>query len=327
MNEPTQRAVYVALQTLLLPATLLGYVLLVIGLARGKRAMPGVSATILASLTARVAMHELGVRDDEPACRLMANMPNVSLLGWKLQMAAIKASRALTGYVPKVYLYPYGEATAPFAHQPSARTTYYDSALERHLPSVDNLVILGAGFDTRALRRPLTREVRVFEVDAPLTQTYKQQTLARAGLDSTGITYVSADFEREDWLERLREAGFDASKRTLVLWESVCMYLRRESVEKTLRQIGTLAPGSVLAFDYLSSDSLAPSSLAGRYTMEALKRGGEPWTFGLDTTPPIWDRVVELLEPYGLTLLEHRRFAPAEGEERTDGGFAIALAG
>jgi methyltransferase (TIGR00027 family) len=85
--------------------------------------------------------------------------------------------------------------------------TFFDAAVDRHLADIAQFVILGAGFDTRAFRLPKEGRVRSFEVDAPKTQAVKRETLEKAGIDSTGVTFVAADFEKEDWLTRLVDAG------------------------------------------------------------------------------------------------------------------------
>jgi methyltransferase (TIGR00027 family) len=88
--------------------------------------------------------------------------------------------------------------------------------------------------------------VRVFEVDSSQTQIVKRETLKKAGIDSSGVTFVPADFENEDWLACLTAAGFDRGKRSLFLWEGVTMYLDREAVEDTLRKIASTAHGSIM---------------------------------------------------------------------------------
>jgi len=145
--------------------------------------------------------------------------------------------------------------------QPAARTTFFDVALQRHLADVDPLVILGAGLDTRAYRLPTDARVRCFEVDKPATQQFKLEMLHKAGIDASRVTYVSADFQNDDWFEKLAAAGFHPDRPSFFLWESVTMYLEREAVESTLRKIAGTARGTVVAFDYVSSQLLESRSL------------------------------------------------------------------
>src|SRR5262249_53553753 len=256
-------AIFRTIQILLLPIWAVGYVIFVAKLIAYSR-KSGASATVLASLYTRYMQHVLGTRRDEPAARLMKVMPNVPAWGLALSTAPSLAAHRLTGYVPKIYRYPYpGEP--PMMHQSASRTTFYDEALARRLADVDQLAILGAGFDTRAYRLPADARVRCFEIDEPKTQAFKREMLKKAGVDTTRVTYVPAAFEQEDWFEKLVAAGFDPGKPSIFTWESVTMYLEREAVESTLRKIAGMAPGTVLAFDYFSSELLESRSLFMRY--------------------------------------------------------------
>src|SRR6476620_1252808 len=194
----------------------------------------------------------------------MAVMPNVSQEGFRLETAPTLVGHLLTGFVPRIYRYPY-QGRPSMRHQVTARTSYYDAALQRHLGGVDQLVVLGAGFDTRAFRLSLEDRVRCFEIDLPRTQAHKLAMLDKAGLSTRLATYVSADFETEDWMAKLVAAGFDPDSPTFFLWEGVTMYLDRASVEATLRRIAATAPGSAVAFDYFSKEIVASQSPYMRY--------------------------------------------------------------
>jgi methyltransferase (TIGR00027 family) len=323
MRRLSEIAVHRAVQVLLAPFAAAGYAGFVAKLVAHSR-RTGAAGTVLASLYTRYMQHRLSVRPDAPAERLMLAMPSVSPLGLRLVTAPTLASHRLTGYVPPIYRYPYpGEP--PMAHQPAARTTFYDQALARHLPHAEQLVILGAGFDTRAYRLPADARVRSFEVDQPATQAFKREVLERAGIDTSRVTFLTADFERDDWLEKLVEAGFDARKRSFFTWESVTMYLERGAVEATLRRIAGMAPGTAVAFDYVASELITSRSLFMRYARAVMRMTGEPWKFGLGNAPPARERVAEFLASCGLALEEHRSFGPETDRERPPAGFAIAV--
>ena len=316
-------AVFRSVQIVLLPVAALGYVLFVIRLVTFSR-REGTSATVLASLYTRYMQHRLGTRRDEVCNRLMMVLPNVSRPGLYLETAPTLLAHRLTGYVPRIYRYPYeGEPT--MNHQPAARTTFYDAALERHMLGIDQLVVLGAGFDTRAYRLPEENRVRCFEVDSPGTQAFKTRMLRKAGVDTTRVTYVPADFLKQDWLRKLVDAGFEPDRPSFFLWESVTMYLDRESVERTLRQIAGTAAGTVVAFDYLSTEVIQSRSLFMRYARAVINATGEPWRFGIDNTPPIRDRVAAFVESCGLTLEEQRDFGPEADGRRALAGFVTAI--
>lgn len=255
---PAAAALFRVIQLALFPAGTAGYLWALPKLLVYSR-RTGVSATLLASLHTRFMQHRLGTRDDEPAERLMMVMPNVSRTGFSLVAAPTIAAHGATGYVPRVYRYPY-EGEAPLRHQDSARTSFFDAALQRHLPGVGQLVILGAGFDTRAFRFSGADHVRCFEVDKPLTQAFKLGMLKRAGLSTQLASYVAADLRTQDWWSKLLAAGFDPDRPAFFLWEPVTMYLDRASVEATLRRIGGGAAGSVVSFDYFAPLPASPST-------------------------------------------------------------------
>lgn len=316
-------AVFYLINILLFPVTLLGYVFYVAYLFLFGR-IPGVSTTAQGPLSARWTQHNLGVREDEPANRLMMVLPSVPPLGLRLVGGPMLLAHRLTGYVPRAFRYPF-EGDVPPQYEASARQTFFDSVVDRSLADITQLVILGAGFDTRAFRLPKDARVRSFEVDAPKTQAIKRKMLEKAGIDSTGVTFVSADFEKEDWLARLVDAGFDPHKPALFIWEGVMIYLDREAVEATLRKIASTAKGSVVAFDYFTTEPLESQALYWRYGRAATKAAGEPMKFGIDSTPPSRERVAELLQSCGLSLGEHRTLGQETEGKRAWGGFATAI--
>jgi methyltransferase (TIGR00027 family) len=284
---------------------------------------PGVSTTAQGPLSARWFEHNLGTRHDEAANRLMTALPGFFPLGWYLVAGPTLLAHRLTGYVPKAFRYPF-EGEVPVQYQASARQTFFDGVVERYVAGITQFVILGAGFDTRAYRLPKEARVRSFEVDAPRTQAVKRELLNKTGIDSTGVTFVSADFEKEDWLARLVQTGFDPGKPALFIWEGVIHYLDREAVESTLRKLGNTAKGSVVAFDYLTTEPLESKGLYWRYGRAATKAAGEPMKFGIDSTPPSRERVAELLQSCGLSLVEQRTLGEETEGKRAWGGFAIA---
>jgi methyltransferase (TIGR00027 family) len=312
---------YYVLCALMSPLILVGYVVWVRKTNATRRS--GVSGTAQGPLAARFTEHNFGTRRDEAADRLFRVLPDVPPLGRRLAAGPVLLAHRLTGYVPRVFRYPFEGHVAP-QHEASARIGFFDAAVDRYLPGVAQFVVLGAGFDTRAYRLPSDSRVRVFEVDSPPTQRVKRETLEKAGIASGAVTFVPADFEKEDWLARLTAAGFDPGERTLFLWEGVTMYLDRAAVEDTLRKIASTAPGSVVAFDYFTTEALQSRSLYWRYGRAATKAAGEPLKFGVDSTPPARDRLAELLRSCGLSLSDQRTLGDDTAARRAWGGFATA---
>jgi methyltransferase (TIGR00027 family) len=129
-----------------------------------------------------------------------------------------------------------------------------DLVTEQTDRGVEQYVLLGAGLDTFAQRRPeIASRIRVFEVDQPGPQAWKKQRLVELGFGIPDwLRFVPVDFESGDsWWERLLANGFDANEPCVVASLGVSMYLTRAATEATLRQIASLSPGSTLVMTFL----------------------------------------------------------------------------
>lgn len=150
------------------------------------------------------------------------------------------------------------------------------AAVER---GIRQLVILGAGFDTFALRYP-NLGVQVFEVDLPASAALKRERLAAAAIAVPDhLHFVNVDFERDDLGERLTAAGFDSGEPAFFSWMGVTFYLAREAVTGTLRGVGAMAArGSELAFDYMNSRECVPENELALFDslLGFVKKHGEP---------------------------------------------------
>jgi len=151
--------------------------------------------------------------------------------------------------------------TRPFRASIVARASFMEDLVIEQLHSgVRQYVILGAGLDTFAQRRPdLASRLTVFEIDQPRTQSWKQQRLLQLGLGIPHwLRFVPVNFESgAAWWERLHSAGFDPTQPAVVASAGVSMYLTQEALATTLRQIASLAPGSTLAMTFLLPIELA----------------------------------------------------------------------
>jgi methyltransferase (TIGR00027 family) len=149
-----------------------------------------------------------------------------------------------------------------------------DLVAEQAALGVRQYVILGAGLDTFAQRRPeLASRMLVFEIDPPGPQAWKRQRLVELGFGVPAfLRLVPVDFEAGDaWWERLVLAGFDSGQPTIVASTGVSMYLTKEAITATLRQIAELAPGSTLVMSFLLPIELADPEL--RVGMERAAQG------------------------------------------------------
>jgi methyltransferase (TIGR00027 family) len=129
-----------------------------------------------------------------------------------------------------------------------------DLVAEQAGRGIGQYVILGAGLDTFAQRRPeLASDLQVFEVDQPGPQAWKQKRLSQIGLGApSNLRFVPVNFEAgEDLWNALTAAGFNASQSAVVASTGVSMYLTRDAITATLRQVAALAPGSTLAMTFL----------------------------------------------------------------------------
>lgn len=136
----------------------------------------------------------------------------------------------------------------------AARARFIDDlVMEQSKQGVMQYVILGAGLDTFAQREPeVASRLQIFEIDQPDTQAWKQQRLTELGFGLPGwLHFVPVDFEISSWWEQLINAGFDTGKPAVVACAGVSMYLTKEAVVDTLRQMATLAPGSKLVMTFL----------------------------------------------------------------------------
>ncbi|HEY5949191.1 MAG TPA: SAM-dependent methyltransferase [Kofleriaceae bacterium] len=156
--------------------------------------------------------------------------------------------------------------------------------------SIRQVVILGAGYDTRAARLPRAG-VTFFEVDHPATQAAKRERLAK--LDKYPVEaarYVTCNFEREDPIERLAANGFDTREPALVIWEGVVPYLTEPAVRATATRLAAgLDPRSLVAFDFVGKRFAAGQSLSEKdvQTREMVGELGEPIRYGSDDILPL----------------------------------------
>jgi methyltransferase (TIGR00027 family) len=145
--------------------------------------------------------------------------------------------------------------TRPFRASIVGRARFIeDLVTEQAARGVGQYVILGAGLDTFAQRRPeLAAHLVVFEVDQPAPQTWKRQRLLdlRFGIPPF-LRFVPVDFEAGHWWwDRLLDTGFDPARPAIVASTGVSMYLTTEAIAATLRQVATLAAGSTLAMSFM----------------------------------------------------------------------------
>jgi len=135
----------------------------------------------------------------------------------------------------------------------AARSRIAEDALSKAVErGVRQIVILGAGLDTFALRNPHgARNIRIYEVDHPATQAWKRQRLAEAQIAlPPWLTHVPVDFERDDVGEKLVDAGFQKNSLAFFTWLGVVPYLTLDAIGRTLDHMASIRDSEVV-FDYV----------------------------------------------------------------------------
>jgi len=169
-----------------------------------------------------------------------------------------------------------------------ARTKLMDAAFMEALDArFAQIVLLGAGFDTRALRFAARNHgTKVIELDTPTTQEAKLEIFRKKRLDiPPELAFASIDFDREDIFDVLTRASYLDGQKTLFLWEGVSMYLSAQAVDGTLAFIQMhAAPGSQVAFDYIYASVLRQENrfYGEKGIFETISKTGEGWTFGIE---------------------------------------------
>ena len=164
--------------------------------------------------------------------------------------------------------------TRPFRASIVARARFIeDLVLEAADRGIGQYVILGAGLDTFAQRRPqMGSRLKVFEVDRPGPQAWKCQRLIELGFGVPHwLRFAAVDFETGNtWRERLAASGFDSGQPSVVASTGVSMYLTKDAIAATLRQVAALAPGSSFAMTFLQ-----PLEHAGTAVRPGLERAAK----------------------------------------------------
>lgn len=248
----------------------------------GVRYHGGVNKPISRTCLMVAAGRALGAREKDPAMRNPDSLAE-KLLGPE-ELALIEE-------------HPIGAALRLAMNEPPAyeamgtailmliRTKFIDEKLQQAVENgAQQVVILGAGFDTRAYRlNELLKQVKVFEVDGPATQQYKRKRIETVvGPPPANLTYVSIDFNHENLMDALLRAGYDPAKKTFFTWEGVSMYVVEAGVRQTLESIAKTAPGSSLVMDYTTEAVLDFMKKFPEYgPAKFLDKWGEPWVFGI----------------------------------------------
>ncbi|MDJ0511999.1 MAG: SAM-dependent methyltransferase [Methyloceanibacter sp.] len=174
-------------------------------------------------------------------------------------------------------------ADFPAEHGVRLRTRYFDDQLSIQIRNgCRQVVILGSGFDTRAIRKPAPN-VRYFEIDDGAILDFKKATLAQAGVEADAV-FIANDYVHRGILAPLASHGFDRSLPTYFIWEGNTMYLNRASVLRVLLELRNGLCAFAISFDYFSA-AVATQTTGNRRLSSLAQRFadmGAAFTFGID---------------------------------------------
>jgi methyltransferase (TIGR00027 family) len=192
-------------------------------------------------------------------------------------------------------------------------------AIER---GVRQAVLLGAGLDSLALRRPaLPHEITLVEVDHPDSQRWKLARLEELRLSAPGVIYVPVDFSSENLEQRLAESGIKLDQPTFFSWLGVTQYIDRTACDATLGFIATRPRGSEVVVSFIAEDDLleAQERAISKHAAEQSAARGEPWITYFDPT-----ELEKHLVDIGFTAIE--RLTPTLAASRYYGGQPAGVA-
>ena len=213
-----------------------------------------------------------------------------------------------------------------------SRTRYIDDLIEKStFANIEQYVILGAGYDSRAHRLKLPSKLKIFEVDQSEVQELKRLRLPDNMPNRECITYVDIDFNHQSLKEQLINVGFDQNKSTIFTLEGVSQYISREALDATLKEVADLNPNSnsKIFISYvnklLKEDSKAcfgkgyskPEKAVSFITNSAAKMG-EPWISFYSA-----EEIESILSQNNFTLIENKTLADLNSKYFTPVGRTI----
>ncbi len=212
--------------------------------------------------------------------RLFTDEYAIHFLGSGLKTAAKVSGLPLIGSMIPKFIHK----KAPGAlSSGTGRTKYIDDLLFQTVQDgIKQLLILGAGFDTRALRLDFLKTISVIEIDHPDTSKFKLERLKSIGQQSNNIRYLQLDFNKESLEDLAIQERMDFNLPTTILWEGVTNYLSQDVVDNTFEFVKNFANNSYFLFTYIHRQVVEqPQTFAGTEKLfKNLKENKEQWTFG-----------------------------------------------
>ncbi|HJL53088.1 MAG TPA: SAM-dependent methyltransferase [Arenicellales bacterium] len=308
--NPAQKRVwslllFIVIVILLAPLFLIGVIAYLVKLKTINQPR-GVSGTAYEPFFTRAMAHGIGARSDLASYRLARTLPALSPLIADLIIEPLAVATRLSGHVPKFLGGGHLEQPRGAWSLMNLRHSFFDDTLTEAMHRVQQIVILGSGWDSRAYEQLCDWGRPIFEVDMPATLQAKIDALDQAGIGHSHVRFVETDFNQISWLDALKAQGFNPDLPTYILWEGVTMYLSEEAVTATLKNVSELAPGSMIAFDYFSGEFMDGEGIYKPLTylvkISLKLTYNEEFSFGIPMRPIARDAVTDFLHANGLTL-------------------------
>jgi methyltransferase (TIGR00027 family) len=172
------------------------------------------------------------------------------------------------------------------------RTRYFDDRLDAEIADgIGQVVILGAGLDTRAVRKP-SADVRYFEIDDPATMELKRRCYADARIDAD-VTFIAGNYVTDNLIDLLRSNGFECDVPTYLIWEGNVMYMPLANDKHTMLQLKRYVKRFRLSFDYFTESVIMKTTGdAGLTTLvESFEAMRAPWLSGIDDIQSLADEL------------------------------------
>ena len=281
-----------------------------------------ISGTAAEPYGARLLLHIAGTRIDNAAYKIAEHMILYAQPVRFLMLQAVWLALKISGYKGFFFAYP-GPRPSNVVTMMSHRSHFFDrsmsEAFSRTENSVEQLVILGAGWDTSCYDLPKGLDLNCFEVDMAPTLNVKKQAIEKAGIPHDHVTFVETDFNQESWMDALLTSGFDPNKTTYILWEGVTMYLTDEAVNSTLALFSTLPQGSVIGADFFTEDMVKgnpPHETWSKRAHGAIKYYSEKIMFGIPTRGSLSEGSEKLAAKHGLTLTKFENLGDKDDKKK-----------
>ena len=264
--------VYIFVQVLFIPVAIIGVLLITIKQFVVSKYLK-ISSTAVDVVSVRWAMDIFGIKEDKISRKLFKQLPNASIIGhWMVMYPTYlryKISKKYNGFFSSKKA-----GNEFFGNLITNRTLYFDQYIKSHQSDAKQLVVLGAGFDTRCYEKLSSSCPNLFEIDLPNTQRIKIKTLKKASIDVSHVNFITADLRSNDWYNKLFESKFNNELKTVFLMEGISVYLKEEEVLDILTKIANFASkGSVVLVDFYSAYFVG---------MNRLPSKEEGYKFGID---------------------------------------------